>query len=148
MIRYGVVHSCDGGLYTFARGNQGRFHFDTKAEAQAWLEVVRPGLEEKLGQTGHEVIAIDCYDHGDSKFSLFGPEVLRPDLQETMDKAHELETNPPKFADDAGGYYARKRYDAELAGMYCEITKRIYGEDTEHYRDAVKRYDAALYVGD
>lgn len=32
MIRFGIVHKCDGGLYTFANANQGRFHHDTKGD--------------------------------------------------------------------------------------------------------------------
>lgn len=148
MIRYGIVHEISGGLYTFARGNQGRVHYDTKEEAQKALELFRPGLESKLNLKGLRVFAIDCWDHGDSKSSVFGGETSLPENQYLMDVIHELETNPPKFADDPGGYYAKKRYDAELALKYVELTKRIYGEDAEHYKKAVKRHEAALYVGD
>lgn len=41
MIRFGIVHEISGGLYTFSRGKQGRFHYDTKEDTEHYKKAVK-----------------------------------------------------------------------------------------------------------
>ena len=129
MIRYGIVHKT-GGLYSFITANQGHYHYDSRARGEEVMEIFRPQLESKLGQTGHMVTGIECWSTGDSQRSIFGTEIEDPELQKLMDEAHELEANRPKLAGNPGGYYSSKRYEARVKAVYLEIAKFIDAADT------------------
>lgn len=73
--RYAVTFVNKDGLRTFVSGNQGRFHFDTAAEAHSWRRAMFENNSQKQleslyngcdGVTSLAVSPIDCYDHGDA----------------------------------------------------------------------------------
>jgi hypothetical protein len=76
--RYVITH-VKNGLRVLTNANQGRYHFDTREAAQAWLDLFKgdQGLPRVL--TPEQVASLrvtetECYDHGDAVRSIFGEE--------------------------------------------------------------------------
>jgi hypothetical protein len=51
--------------------NVKRSHFDTKEEAESFLNIIKENLENKLGMKNPHVMQINCYNHGESIVTCF-----------------------------------------------------------------------------
>lgn len=75
--RFVITKIDKDGLRVLAVANQGRNHFDTKAEAKAHLKAILSNnsantLKSVFGDTTKmKVIAAPCYDHGDCMHTVF-----------------------------------------------------------------------------
>lgn len=72
-VRYVPTHIGSDGLRRGSRANQGRNHFDTRKDAEAWIAGVsasnQEGLKALVGQGDPKSCRVDaafCYDHGDA----------------------------------------------------------------------------------
>lgn len=68
--RYGLACKWQSGLYGWAHANQGRFFFDTREAAEAWLEAARVNTPHAV--EGWFVKEARCYAHGDAIAAVWG----------------------------------------------------------------------------
>lgn len=72
--RYAVTHIATDGVRVLTRANQGRNHFDTRAEAETWMNATKASLRAKVLGDGADtlrVLTVTCYDHGDCTRTVF-----------------------------------------------------------------------------
>lgn len=133
MKRYAITHVGGLNLRTLTLPNQGRYHFDTLAEAEAALASLKESLRAKvLGSTADtlEVREVDCYDHGDAKGIYFDVEprlftLVKPGTNEVV--LGPIDLGNPYIA----SYPSIRRGDKPVVdlevGEHAEATYRLSG---------------------
>lgn len=75
-----VITKVSGGLRVLATANQGRYHSDTREQAEAKLKTMLENNSESTMQSVFgknyrkemKVIPVQCYDHGDAVGTVYG----------------------------------------------------------------------------